>query len=225
MGYRRQSVEWDLEGIGMTSFNLKCALAGAAVLAVGGCSTNPQTVSGDSGGRIGTTESTDADRYGREVSSVTLVEFADQIAQSLPARITSTPEIAGRNREAVIYLGELENRTRTPSSDFRTVQQMISHDITNSPVMRRHAVVYNEPARVRDWQQRFTSDGPGWSGSSLDTPQGIFPADDVFLLNGEFGEISRGRGDVSLYVFDITLVRATDGRVVYSDQIRSKEVR
>ncbi len=209
----------------MQSIARRVALAGAFAIAAGGCSTNPRTVYGDSGGRIGTSESTDADRYGRDVSSVTLVEFADQVAQSLPARITSTPEIAARSREAVIYLGEIENRTRTPSSDFRTVQQMISHDITNSPVMRRHAVVYNDPARVRDWQQRFTSDGPGWTGSSLDTPQGIFPADDVFLLNGEFGEISRGRGEVSLYVFDITLVRATDGRVIYSDQIRSKEIR
>ncbi|MEQ8850345.1 MAG: hypothetical protein RIB32_01025 [Phycisphaerales bacterium] len=209
----------------MQSMAIRLALLGAAALVVGGCSSNPRTVYGDSGGRIGTSESTNADRYGREVSSVTLVEFADQVAQSLPARITSTPEIATRDREAVIYLGEIENRTRTPSSDFRTVQQMISHDITNSPVMRRHAVVYNDPARVRDWQQRFTSDGPGWTGASLDTPQGIFPASDVFLLNGEFGEISRGRGEVSLYVFDITLVRATDGRVIYSDQIRSKEIR
>ncbi|GJM17810.1 MAG: hypothetical protein DHS20C14_00230 [Phycisphaeraceae bacterium] len=198
-------------------------LSGALLLA--GCSSNPKTVYGDSGGRIGTSESTAADRYGREVSSVTLVEFADQVAQSLPARITSIPEIANRDREAVMYLGEIENRTKTPSSDFRTVQQMISHDITNSPVMRRHAVVYNDPARVRDWQDRFTSDGPGWSGASMNTPEGIFPASDVFLLNGEMGEISRGRGEVSLYVFDITLVRATDGRVIYSDQIRSKEAR
>lgn len=201
------------------------AIGAGALAALAGCSTNPQTVYGDSGGRIGVSESTAADRYGREVSSVTLVEFADQVAQSLPARITSIPEISGREREAVIYLGEIENRTRTPSSDFRTVQQMISHDITNSPVMRRHAVVYNDPARVRDWQDRFTSDGPGWSGASLNTAQGIFPAEDVFLLNGEMGEISRGNGEVSLYVFDITLVRATDGRVIYSDQIRSKEAR
>ncbi len=209
----------------MSRSALIVTLVGGLGLSLGACSSNPKTVYGDSGGRIGTSESTDADRYGREVSSVTLVEFADQVAQSLPARITSIPEFSGRTREAVIYLGEFENRTRTPSSDFRTVQQMVSHDITNSPVMRRHAAVYNDPARVRDWQQRFTANGPGWSGNTLDTPQGIFAASDVFLLNGEFGEISRGGGEVSLYVFDMTLVRATDGRVIYSDQIRSKEIR
>jgi len=204
----------------------RTAAAGLTLVVLGslGCQTGPRGPIGDTQGRRDPGVSTPADVKDPAVSTVTLIEFADQVAQDLPARIASIPELAGREREAVLYLGEFINRTNTPTNDFRLARQIVRNSVINSDVIRQYATVYADPEQLARLRERLAASESG--EVSDDELEGrLYSADDIFVLNSEMSEATRGGGGQSLYVFDMTLLELKSGRQVFSSQIVQKYVR
>ncbi|MEZ6243531.1 MAG: hypothetical protein R3B57_10870 [Phycisphaerales bacterium] len=189
-----------------------------------GCQSGPRGPIGDTQGRRDPGVSTRADSQDPAVNSVTLIEFADQVAQDLPARIASIPELANRDHEAVLYLGEFINRTNTPTNDFRLARQIVRNSIINSDIVRQYATVYADPEQLARLRERLAASESG--RVSDDEMNGrLYSADDIFVLNSEMSEATRGGGAQSLYVFDMTLLELKTGRQVFSSQIVQKFVR
>ncbi len=214
--------------------NTRLALAAAsttALVALAGCSSGPRGPIGDTQGRRDPGVSTQADVKDSSVSTVTLIEFADQVAQDLPMRIAGIPELANRQNRAVLYLGEFVNRTRTPTNDFRLARQIVRNSIINSDVVAQYATVYTDPEQLERLRGRLAADSGGGGslvdeGVAVDSQGGrMYSADDIFVLNSEMSEATRGAGGVSLYVFDMTLMEMSSGRQVFSSQIVQKTVR
>ncbi len=206
-------------------------IASVLILAATGCSSGPSGPMGDTQGRRDPGVSTRADSKDSSVNTVTLIEFADQVAQDLPMRIAGIPELANRQTRAVLYLGEFVNRTQTPTNDFRLARQIVRNSIINSDIVSQYAMVYADPEQLARQRERLASSGA--SGGSLvdegvavdDQGGRMYSEDDIFVLNSEMSEATRGAGGVSLYVFDMTLMEMKSGRQVFSSQIVQKHVR
>ncbi len=88
-----------------------------------GCQTVPQ---GQSGGRIDPYRSTEADRESNQASIPALLEFCDVTAQRLAQDLCQIEELQapapgitpGITPKVTLELGDLYNKTRTPSNDY-----------------------------------------------------------------------------------------------------------
>jgi len=208
---------------------MKLIIPALALLGCVGCQTTVPR--GDSGGRVDPMSSGTEPRTG-EASTVTLLEFADQVKRDLPARLAAAPIIRDREYLCVIYMGEIVNRTFTSTTDFIAVRQIIQNGAINSSVLAEYANVFVDPSRSSRIRDRFTRSGGTTSNLVTGDDEmwveivgaGEFSPEDVFILDGEMSEIRRGGGAASTYVFDFKLVSAANGRIVFSSQVVTKEV-
>lgn len=194
-------------------------------LALPACQTN-RPPKGDSGGRVDPYRQTNADRYSREVSSVTLLEFADQVSQALSERVAHVDEITESETKVALEMGAITNNTSTPSNDFKIIRRKVFMGLVNNSIVTQHANVYESPELMDEQADRF---GSGENTDLFDdgppaTPTDRYAAEDTYVLQGEFGEITRGRNQ-STYVFDVTLTNLASRRVVFAEQFTSKELR
>ncbi|MCK6478117.1 MAG: hypothetical protein L6Q35_14955 [Phycisphaerales bacterium] len=161
------------------------------------------------------------------VSPRTLLEFTDQVTARLADKIPAIPEISNAPQKVVIAVGAITNRTQTPSNDFVTVRSKIFSDLVNSTVAQ-HAMIV-ETLEVMDEQAaRYAQPGGpdrldegryGAGGSARYDPA------ITYILNGEFGEISRAAGRDSTYIFNWRLVNLKTSAVVFADRYQSTQTR
>lgn len=171
----------------------------AAGLPLSGCATpNPQKPLNTSPGPV----------------AFDLRSFADRTAQALAMKIAGVPQIAQSPQRVVVYLGAIEKQGETPVSDYEYVQRRLQDQLVNSDVVTRVAALYEQP-EINDQQlERLRSPGPGGQPPRFD-PQV------VYVLNGWFGELSKGQG----YYLQMKLVHLSDGQIVFSQRYDSQDER
>lgn len=201
-------------------------LFGAVISCGVGCQNNPPR--GDNANRLETTTSTSADQRSLKANSALLIEFANQISESLAARLPGIPAIANNPTRVLIELGDIQNATDTPSSDFSVLRRRMFLSMVNNPQITNTAQINESPGRA-DRQARGLGQDQAPDlmdeGTGGGTPRGArYNLEDTYVLNGTFGEIRRGSGQ-STYVFDITLTNVGSREIVFVDQFEFKQVR
>lgn len=197
-------------------------IAAASILT--GCSAPP----GDSGGLIDNRERTRVDRGSVLADSVSLDEFADSVSQQMAYDIPSIGRLRSSSNKAVIEIGSLENKTRTPLSDFQGVQRKVFISLVGSEPVRNVAMVVERAKRVdRDIQEIR---GDRTTDMFDDKSQGTdrraqYQLNDIYILNGTFFERVRGdRGQQGTFDFDMTLTHAASGEIVFAKQYGWKQI-
>ncbi len=161
------------------------------------------------------------------VSPRTLLEFADRVTERMADRIPTVPEIRNAPQKVVIAVGAITNRTLTPSNDFLAIRTRIMSDLQNSTV-REHAAIVDTLETMDEQVNRYAQHGgpdrlDEGRGGTLESAR--YDPAITYILNGEFGEISRGGGRDSTYVFAWKLVNLKSSVVVFSDRIDSTQTR
>ncbi len=198
--------------------------ASAVIAALGACQTSAPV--GNSGGRVDPYRQTTADRTSPEVSSVTLLEFADQVSQALSARLATVPDISNRPAKVALEMGSIKNDTSTPSSDFHLIRRKIFLGMVNNQLITQHADIFEQPERMDAQAERF---GGGSKTDLFDdghptAATARYALSDTYLLEGTFGEIKRGPSQ-STYLFDCTVTNLASRKIVFAEQFTSKELR
>lgn len=162
------------------------------------------------------------------VSPRTLLEFTDQVNQSLADRIPTITEIRSAPQKVVLAGGAITNRTRTPSNDFLAVRSKIFSTMVNSNVAQ-HAIILDNIEDMDEQVNRYAQPGgpdrldEGGGGGGLASAR--YDPAIVYILNGEFSEISRAAGRDSTYIFNWKLVSLKTSQVVYADTVTSTQTR
>jgi len=208
-------------GFGRTAFITLLASLGALA---GGCATSGP--SGAGGGITSASDRTPGMYKAPEAETTQLLQFADQVSESISARIGSIPAITGAPAKVVIVLGNIENTTRTPNRDFATIRRRIFMKMVNSNV-KQHADIIEDLSKMDALNQHY---GQPATVDRLDEGTGSPPAqaarynrDYTFVLNGTFGELLRG--DVSTYISDFSLTQLSSGRIEFAEQYEFKQER
>lgn len=157
----------------------------------------------------------------------TLIEFTDKVSQALADRIPQSPEITNSPQKVVIAVGAITNRTRTPSTDFLAIRSKLFTNLFNSEVSR-HAVILETLETMDEQVNRYAQpggldrldEGSGGYATSARYDPAI-----TYILNGEFGEISRDAGRDTTYLFNWRLVNLKTSAVVFAEQVTSTQTR
>ncbi len=187
--------------------------------AAGGCNAAPR---GNTRGTVDPYRSTPADETDRAANSASLLEFSDNAADAIARRIASVCK--SFDTKALIEMGDLENQTDTPTSDFELIRRRMSSRLINSDIVREYAQINAAPERLSRQYDRFA---PKNSPDGSQTYEGVnkYDPSKTFLLEGYFGEMVRGRGQQSTYFFQMTLTNLQSREVVFSEPFDLKQYR
>jgi len=195
-----------------------------AVLLSAACGTTPER--GDDGGRIEVSDTTAADRYSTSVSSVTLLEFADQVAERLAKRVPSIQEIEAKPYRVLIELGDIQNSTNTSPRDFETIRRRIFLSMVNNPQITNTAQINQHPSRTARQAGAFKGEEPKDlmdEGIETRSTAGEYRLEDTYTINGTFGEIKRA--GISTYIFDVTMVNLSTREIVFAEVFEARQAR
>ncbi len=196
----------------MRNTKLAAALLGCAVLGLGGCISDR----GSSGGRIGVTETTEAEWDSAKVLPVSLVEFSDQASRRIVEDLVTLPRIRDDAGRVTVILGDINNKTGIVSStEFEVVTARLRNNLINSDISRGTLKFVERRARMQDLAAR---EGVA-SEQILADPPDYDPAT-TYALNGDFYRI--GRGETNQYYMEVQLVHFASNEIVFSDRYDSK---
>ncbi len=181
-----------------------------SALATLGCETSPAVI-GDSGGRIDPYRTTKADRRSDRASIPSLLEFCDQAAEDLAVQLADIPEIADAQYRQVLELGSIDNKTRTPTTDFMQIQRRLRSKLLKSRLIRDHFKVVESRQRM----DRELSRVQGQEEDLLQehtSPQGTakYDAGMTYVLQGDFYESNRGNRRQYYLNFKLTNLRTRE---------------
>lgn len=207
---------------GRKSARLLAAAAAGMACVIGGCQSAQPSDRVDPYSRPGNGALNDP-----AVSPRTLLEFTDQVTQSLADRIPQVGSIRNSPQKVVIAVGAITNRTRTPASDFLTVRSKIFTSLVNSNV-RELAMIVDTLETMDEQVNRYAQHGSPDrldEGTRRQLESARYDPAITYILNGEFGEISRDAGRDSTYIFNWKLVNLKSSEIVYADQVTSTQTR
>ncbi len=194
----------------MTGF-AACLLSCFTMLAVG-C----KSYRGSSGGRVGVTETTEAEWDSAKVLPVSLVEFSDQASRAIVEDLVQLPRIRDDAGRVTVILGDINNKTGIVSStEFEVVTARLRNNLINSDLARPTLRFVERRARMQDLAAR---EGVA-SGQVLADPPDYDPAT-TYALNGDFYRI--GRGETNQYYMEVQLVHFASNEIVFSDRYDAK---
>lgn len=194
---------------------LAIAAVSTSVLALAACETGPAP-RGNTGGRVDPYRSTDIDARSGGANTVDLLQFSDSVGRALAARIANVDEIANSPERVVIEMGDIENKTYTPTSDFEIVRRRVFASLVNNGPVSRLADIVEAPEVMDAQRDRFATDHATTDRYGTRT---------TYLLQGYFGELSRGGGAQSNYYSEMTLTNLQTRRIVFVEQLDTKQVR
>lgn len=186
----------------------------ACTLPLAACSTPAPR--GNTGGRIDPYRSTSVDAHSAAANTVDLLEFSDRVGGAIALRIATIDEIANAPQKVVIEMGDIENKTLTPTSDFSIMRRRVFAGLVNSSAVSRVADIVEAPEVMDQQRDRFAVDRA--STDRYDTRG-------TYLLQGYFGELTRGGGAQSNYYYEMTLTNLQTRRIVFAEQFDSKQIR
>ena len=150
--------------------------------------------------------------------TVTLTDFSNRVSQAIAMRISSMPSIQQSPTKVVIQLGGMENRSRTPVSDFEQIRRRVFAGLVNSDIVRRYADIVESPEILDAQRQRLAG------GAGVGTA-GRYDPNINYVLQGFFSEQERLRGGVSNYYLEMSLTNLQTGRIEFVEQYDFKQVR
>lgn len=190
-------------------------LFGLLTLALGGCTSSPDP--GVTGGRMDSYRSTEADVYSNQASVPAMLEFSDQTAEALARDLTQLPEIQQRTTRAILMLGDINNKSNTNTNDFemitiRTRNKIVGlrHIVDNFKVVENLDRMRNAEAREVGVPQDLLQEGRATTYVANYNPA------DIYVLNGDFYESSRG--STRRYYFAFTLSNMASREIVFREQ-------
>lgn len=191
----------------------------ALLAAVAACNTAPR---GNTRGTIDPYRNTPADESDRAVNTASLLEFCDQASDAIAMRIAAV--CRPFETKVLIEMGDLENQTDTPTSDFELIRRRMSSRLINSDIVREYAQINAAPERLSRQYDRYA---PRQSTDGARAYEGVnkYDPSKTFLLEGYFGEMTRGRGRQSVYFFQMTLTNLQTREVVFSEPFDLKQYR
>lgn len=179
------------------------------------CDSPPR---GDTGGRVGVSETTASEAESRQVLPSALIEFSDQLPQRLIQDLQNVPRLAEVPGQATIILGDIKNETRiVGSGDFQVVARRIRNNLLNSPFARDEMKFVERRGRMMDIAQRESVATDGRIARPAD-----YDPEESFTLLGNFFRISRG--DTNYYYMNFELVHFGTNEIVFSDRYEVKQV-
>lgn len=178
------------------------------------------TPDGSTGGRIDPYRTTEADYDSSRASMPSMLEFSDQVAAALAYDLADIPEVQNSPTKLVLELGDMENHTRTPYSDFMLIQRRVQNQLLSSNVVKNQFILVEGPARMDLEKQRVTSN---------DSSSARYDAGQTFMLMGDFFESNRVEkdrgGDVRRYYFTFKLVNLQTRQIVFSNDYDLAQLR
>lgn len=186
---------------------LLASLAALGLLA--GCNTPDD-------GRMDPYATSSGENRSSEILPASLLEFSDQYAQRLTQKLAGILEIAGSAKPVTIYMGDLNNLTKSVSSnEFQMVQSRIRSTLLSSDFVRKHILFKEDITRVTNMARR-----EGQPGVTVPTD----PAS-TYYLNGDFYQIQRtgAGGETNLYYMEYQLVNSSTGVIIFSDRYDQKQ--
>ena len=174
-------------------------------LSVAGCRSGPPR--GTTGGRIDPYRTTAADRESSSASGAALWEYSDQVAEALARDLSDLDQIRAAPTRVVLELGDLRNRTNTPTGDFELIQHRIRTRLTKSRLIRDHFIIVDDPHRMDSEKRRLIGSDTGDTGTARYKPE------DTYVLLGDFFE-SR-RGSTRRYYFEFKLTQLASREMVW----------
>lgn len=193
------------------------ARLGASLMLVGlaaapGCTPS----AGDSGGRIDPYQTTRDDRRNDKINLPALLEFGDKAAEQLARDLKDIDEIESRQTRAILEIGTIVNKTRTPTQDFEQMQIRLRNKIRNSALVRDRFKIVESGARSDVEKRRTEGPGPedllqeGTGSGGTDR----YAAKDTYVLQGDFYEAKRN--DRSQYYLNFQLTNVQSREIVYN---------
>lgn len=179
----------------------------AVWVCLGGCQPTPPGP-GTTGGRIDPYRTTGADRGAPEAHMPALLEYSDQVAAALARDLCKIDEIADAANRPVLELGDLYNKTATPTQDFELIQHRIRGHLLGSTLMKNNFTVVESAARMDRELKRVDAQPPDQTAR--------YAAGDTYLLMGDFFETNRG--PTRRYYFEFKLVHLASRRIVFHDE-------
>jgi hypothetical protein len=193
-----------------TALGASLLLAGLAVSP--GCGPD----AGSTGGRVDSRETTEFDRQSNKANLPSLLEFGDKAAEQLAADLADIDEIEKRQTRAILELGTIVNKTRTPTQDFEQLQTRMRNAIRKSKFVRDRFKIVESRSRTDAEIARTQGPGPedllqeggGGGGSNVYAPS------DTYVLQGDFYEAVRGHK--SQFYLDVKLVNLQSREIVFN---------
>ena len=209
---------------GLRSALFVSVVLGAALAGSSGCNSNQQAPPpGSSSGRIPVDEITYGEVRSDRISAVSLTEFADISASQLVEDMARLPEFRESEFAMYVVYGDIINKTgNVPTADLESVRASIRSRLMQSDFVRNQVRFIAsrdryESLRAQEFgrQEDLLQEGRGNGGRRLDPEY-------VLFLNGELYRIGRGR--VNQYMLSFTLMRASDGVLLWESRpYESKE--
>jgi len=176
----------------------------ACGLTSGGCQSTAEPI-GTRAGRIDPYQSTKADRRSRRASIPAMLAFSDQVAEDLAIQLADIPQIAEAQQRQILELGSIDNKTRTPTTDFMQIQRRLRSKLIKSQLVRDRFKIVE--SRQRMDQELARVQGPQEIEPQESTsPQGTtrYDAATTYVLQGDFYESIRGPRRQYYFNFKLT---------------------
>ncbi len=190
------------------------AVAGLLVLSA--C----QDPAGHTGGRVGTTDTTDPEARSRKVLPAALIEFSDQAPRELVAKLMEIPAIRDAITPVTVILGDMNNQTQIVSTnDFEMMARRMRNNLINSDFARGKLSFVQDRSRVEalaSREQVVTE-----TGTTAAPP--AYQAGSTYALIGDFYRVRRG--DMNQYYMEFQLVSFATNQIVFSDRFDVKQLR
>lgn len=189
------------------------AVLTVGVLAVIGCDSTPEAIGG-SGGRIDPYRTTKADRRSDRASIPSLLQFCDQVAEDLAAQLADLPEITDAQYRQVLELGSIDNKTRTPTTDFMQIQRRLRSKLLKSRLIRDHFKVVESRQRMDRELSRVQGEEEDLLQENTSPPgTDSYDAGITYVLQGDFYESTRG--DRRQYYLNFKLTNLRTREIVF----------
>lgn len=188
-----------------TGLKLVAVLAVAiAGLSITGCMNR-----GDDGDRLDPYETTASDKESNRVSMPALLEFSDITAAKLSKDLASIDKVQQSPGRVVLEMGEINNRTGTPTNDYELIQRRLRSQLVNSPVIRDKFIIVENIYRGDRELARVTGEQPTTTGTTQ-----RYDKEDIYLLVGDFYQANRR--DTRRYFFEFTLTHLASRETLLS---------
>jgi len=182
----------------------------ACALASLGCESDPSFV-GRRGGRLDPYQTGAADRQSSKASIPAMLEFSDQVAEELAVQLADIPEITEATHRQILELGSIDNKTRTPTTDFMQIQRRLRSKLLKSRLIRNNFKIVEsrrrmdrEFSRIRGQEEDLLQEGTSPRGSAK------YDAGLTYVLQGDFYESNRGNKRLYYFNFKLTNLRTRE---------------
>ncbi len=198
--------------------------AGLLIGAPTGCSA-PE---GDTGGRASVYDTTSAERQDGRANLASLTQLSDEAVTAIVQSVYDLPASAPTETQKWVFaVGDLMNKTGTPTTDFEMFQVRVRNGLINSKRMREHFIVIADPGRVQSLLNKFQGapkgsliqDDAGARGASA----ARYDPAKMYVLNGEFYEATRtGK---SQYLLSFQIMHLGTGEIAMTKDMDLAQIR